>query len=352
MARWEGTLDGRVQGDGRGRIPGWARSLVQRAVFWVAVLNLVTIVGTGALSRGHTFWMPSNLQSLALSASEMVVLAVGSALLLGAGQFDISLGPNLILSSVVAAEVLLALSGGQSGIAGGGHQALPLAIAVSVLAGIAASTAVGAINGLVVVRFRVNALIATLGTLGIADGIALIVTNGADVANLPRSLQSDFGVARLGGVPEESIVALAVAVGLWFLLEKTGYGVRTLAIGSSGEAGRRAGINVGLHTWALFTLVGGLAGVSGVLDLMQFGTTNVAGHQTDALVAISAAVIGGATLSGGRASIGGATLGAIWIVVVESALVALSVSAYYQFVAVGAALIAAVAVDELRRQRP
>src|SRR5579884_1387659 len=340
MARWEGTLDGRVQGDGRGRIPGWARSLVQRAVFWVAVLNLVTIVGTGALSRGHTFWMPSNLQSLALSASEMVVLAVGSALLLGAGQFDISLGPNLILSSVVAAEVLLALSGGQSGIAGGGHQALPLAIAVSVLAGIAASTAVGAINGLVVVRFRVNALIATLGTLGIADGIALIVTNGADVANLPRSLQSDFGVARLGGVPEESIVALAVAVGLWFLLEKTG------------EAGRRAGINVGLHTWALFTLVGGLAGVSGVLDLMQFGTTNVAGHQTDALVAISAAVIGGATLSGGRASIGGATLGAIWIVVVESALVALGVSAYYQFVAVGAALIAAVAVDELRRQRP
>jgi ribose transport system permease protein len=320
-------------------------------VVWVAILDLALLITFGVLSPGHYFWGVTNLEGLARDAALITLLASGSAYLLGAGQFDISLGANVILSSVVAGKVIIALSGGENAAQLGQYPTLGPAVVVAVVAALATGALIGALNGFVVVRLKVNALIATLGMLGVASGTALILTNGADVPYLPRALQTGFGAASIAGIPDEAIVSGVIALGLWFVLAKNRFGLRTIAIGSSSEAMRRAGVKVDAHTWILFTMAGSLAGLAGLLDLSRFAATNVAGHQTDALAALSAAVIGGATLSGGLASIAGAVSGGILTVVIQSGLLSVGIPAFYQLIAIGAVLIVAVVADQRRRGR-
>jgi ribose transport system permease protein len=129
---------------------------------------------------------------------------------------------------------------------------------------------------------------------------------------------------------------------LWFVMAKTRFGLRTVAIGSSRDAATRAGLKTSLHVLALFVLMGALAGVAGVIDLSRFSTTNLSGHQTDALSAIAGAVIGGTSLFGGRVSIVGAVFGAILASILETGLVIQGLDPFYQLIAVGVVLIVAV----------
>jgi ribose transport system permease protein len=135
------------------------------------------------------------------------------------------------------------------------------------------------------------------------------------------------------------------------MLKLTRPGVRLLAMGSSREAAERSGLDVRAQTLVLFTVVGLLAGVAGVIDLARFGTTNVSGHQTDALAAIGAAVIGGTSLYGGHIGMGGALLGTLLAVILQDGLVIVGLSPFYQLIATGLVLIAAVYIDQQRKRR-
>ena len=129
----------------------------------------------------------------------------------------------------------------------------------------------------------------------------------------------------------------------------TGFGLRTVAIGSSREAAVRAGVAVDRHLVKLFVMMGLLVGIAGLLDVARFATTNVAGHQTDALAAIAAVVIGGSSLFGGVASVGGTILGTLIPVSLATGLVIMRVESFYQLIAVGIILILAVYWDQRRR---
>ena len=321
-----------------GRAPTRRRRAVTIAV-WVLALDAALVLAFGLLSTDQVFLSGASFQNIASAAAMPVVLAVGFALLLGAGEFDLSLGANLVLSSVVGAKLMTALGGG------------PWGVATGVAACVAVGSAVGAFNGVVVARARVNSLIATLGTTGVASGLALVVTDAADVP-VPPSLQDGFGLATMAGVPLPALVALAVAASAAMAMAYTRMGIRLLAIGSLRSAATRAGVRVDRFVVGLFTTVGALAGLAGFLDLARFATTTVSGHTLDPLAAAAAAVIGGTAISGGRVSILGAVAGALLAVILQTGLVIVGLPAFYQQITIGAILIAAVAGHQWRHPRP
>jgi ribose transport system permease protein len=333
----------------RRRVTGLAR----RTVFWIALIDLALIVAFGLLSKNHVYLTLGNFQNVSLNASQIVLLATGEAFLLGAGMFDISLGATLVLASVVGGRVLVALGGTSVQTSSGLYPHLAVGLIAAVLACLAAGALVGLVNGLVVTRLKVNSLIATLAMLGIATGTADLLAGGSDVTNVPPSLQSDFGSANfLGVVPDPVLLTAAIVAVLWWVLAKSRFGLRTLAIGSARVAATRAGIKVERHECTLFVMVGTLAGLAGFLDLARFATTNISGHTTDALAAIAGAVIGGTSLFGGIASIGGAVIGALLAVLLQTGLVIMNLQAFWQEIVVGIVLILAVHFDTRRRGRP
>jgi ribose transport system permease protein len=332
--------------------PGRFAAAFRSTPVGMAVIVVALIVLFGVLSPNGAFFRVSNLSTITLNVSVTMLLAVGITYVLGAGELDLSIGSNVVLSSVVAARVLVAVSGSPEQVRAGEYPDLALGIAAGTVAAIAAGTLFGLVNGLLVTRLRINSFIVTLGTMGIGTGLAYVVTNGVNVPNVPRSLQTGFGIEKLFGiVPYPMIVVLIIAAVLWYMLRRTRFGLYTLAIGSSREAAERAGIGSRRHVLALFVMMGALAGVAAMLDLTRFATTNIGGHQTTALAAIAAVVIGGTSLFGGRATIAGSMVAALIPVILGTGLVILGVPSFYQLIVVGAILIAAVFIDQRRRER-
>lgn len=316
-----------------------ARFRLSPVVATIAGLDLLVVVVFAVISPDHVFLELDTVSNVAAGAAQVVLLGVAISLLLGAGEFDVSLGANLVLSSVVGAKVMTAIAGPAA------DQTVALSIGAGAAAAIAAGTAFGLVNGLVVTRLGVTSLIATLGTLGIGTGAAYVVTGGVDVPGIPSELQTSFGIREVAGfLPLPALVALAVCIGAALLVAYTRFGLHTLALGSSREAARRAGLPIERHLLILFVLAGGLAGLAGVIDLARFTTTSIGGHQTDALAAIAGAVIGGTALWGGRVSITGTVLGCLLPVILGVGLVIQGLQPFYQFIVVGVVLIAAVAL--------
>jgi ribose transport system permease protein len=336
------------QTDSFGRLAAAARS----TPVGMAVIVVALVIIFGVLSPNGAFFRVSNLSTITLNVAVTMLLAVGITFVLAAGELDLSIGSNVVLSSVVAAEVLVGLSGTYDQVRVGEYPNLMLGIVAGSIAGILAGALFGAINGLLVTRLRINSFIVTLGTMGIGTGLAYVVSNGVNVPNVPRVLQTSFGIQKLFGViPYAMVVVLIISGALGYTLRSTRFGLHTLAIGSSREAAERAGIRSSRHVMALFILMGSLAGVAAVLDLTRFATTNVGGHQTTALAAIAAVVIGGTSLFGGRATIAGSMVASLIPVILGTGLVILGVPSFYQLIVVGAILIAAVFVDQRRRER-
>lgn len=330
---------------------GFAGRLRETTAFWM-FLSLLILVGVfGAISPNHVFFSLSNLFTIALNAAELMLLTVGMTYLLGAGQLDLSIGANLTLSSVLAAMTIVSLAGTPDEVAAGEYPNLAWAAVAGTLVALATGTLFGVLNGVLVTRLRLSSFLVTLATTGIGLGTTLVITHGANVPDLPRSLQTGFAVNRVFGiVPMPVILSLVVAAVLWFMLARTRFGIHTLAIGSSPEAASRAGIATGRHLTILFGLMGLLAGLAAMVDISRFATTNIGGHQTDNLQAIAATVIGGTSLFGGVASIPGGLVGTLIPVVLSTGLVIMRVDSFYQLIVVGIIIITAVYIDQKNRQ--
>ncbi len=327
-----------------------ADRLFQATAFWIGIALLAIVIVFGLITPDNAFLRPSNLLTIGLNAAQTMIVAVGMTYLIGAGQLDLSSGSNLSLSSGLAANTIVAVAGSPDQVATGVYPNLGLAVLAGVIVGVLAGGVFGFVNGLVVTRLHISSFIVTLATTGIGLGIALVLSGGGNVANIPRDLQLGFGSAKLFDlIPYPLILALVIAGILWAVMRLTGFGLRTVAIGSSREAAVRAGISVDRHVLELFVLQGVLVGIGALLDITRFATTNVSGHQTDALAAIAAVVIGGSSLFGGVASVGGTVLGTLIPVSLATGLVIMQVPSYYQLIAVGIILVVAVYWDQRRR---
>jgi ribose transport system permease protein len=320
------------------------------ATGWIYLALLIIVAGF-SIWGGSAFLAIGNFKDILYNSSEIVLLAMGAAFLIIAGQLDLSLGSVLVFSSVVGGKAMAALSGTTAQTEAGVFPHAGLGILVGIVVCIVAGAGWGLFNGLVVTRVKMPSFIVTLGTLGMALGLAEVITKGTNVSNLPPQIQSDIGAREFGGVPLLVIISLAIVAIAAVALAKTRFGLLTYAIGSNNESARRAGVAVDRHLLKLFVLAGALAGLAGAYDLARFNTTAVAGHSTDALTAITAVVIGGASLFGGSGTILLTAVGVLIPAVLQTGFVIVDVQPFWADVAIGAVLIVAVAIDQARRRQ-
>lgn len=314
--------------------PGhWARvqafSIEQLHIRIESLVVLIALATMMAILSPY-FLSVSNFMNILLATSTIGVLAIAATYVLGAGGLDLSLGSVLGLSGVVGAAVAVKFG-------------MPTPLAV--LATIGAGAAAGLINGVIITRAFVPAFIVTLGMLGIARGLALVLSDGRVIYGLPKAMVY-LGQGRPLGIPMPVIIFLLTAFVMHVILAYTRYGRHTLAIGDNESAARTAGINVERHRLTLYTLSGALAGLAGLLFATRINSGDPTAGITYELTAITAAIIGGTNLFGGRGSILGTMIGALIMGVLQNGLNLLAVQSYYQQMAIGAVLILAVFIDQ------
>ncbi|AMB59162.1 MULTISPECIES: ABC transporter permease [Microterricola] len=330
--------------------PSATRRVVTSTAFMIAIVVTVLILLFGVLSPNGVFLSAGNFRNLALDSAQLILLAVGMTFLVGAGELDLSIGANVILSSVVAAKVITFVGGTPEEILAGDYSNAATAILLGFLAAVVTGVLFGIVNAALVNMLRVSSFIVTLAMMSAGSGIAYIVTGGINVSSLPREMQKGFGSADLFGIiPIPAVIAVVIGLVAWFAMTKLRFGVHTLGMGSSLRAAERAGINIRRQRVKLFVIMGGIAGLVGFIDISRFLTTNIQGHQGDALAAIAAVVIGGTSLFGGRASILGSMIAAIIPAILINGLVIMRVGSFYQLVVTGVILLIAVGIDQRRR---
>jgi ribose transport system permease protein len=303
-----------------------------------------------SIVEGTAFLSAENFVTIAEDASELLLLAVGVTFVIITAGIDLSVGSILVLSSVIAAQTMVALSGTPEQVRNYQFPNQEVGIPVGIAAGLLVGLACGFINGLLVTKLKLTPFIATLGTLGVFLGTAQILSGGTNVPYVPTAVQSEIGTRDLlGFLPVPIAIGLVVVIVAILALHLTQFGRYTYAIGSNAEAARRVGINVDRHLLKVYTLSGFLAGLAGIIDVARFNTASVGAHTLDNLAAISAAVIGGTSLFGGIGTIVGTLVGTFIPAVLRNGFIIAGVQAFWQEVAIGIVLLLAVYIDQRRR---
>jgi ribose transport system permease protein len=306
---------------------------------WI-FLVLVVIIAIFSVLNFDAFASVFNLRNIMIDASSLLIVAVGMTFVIITGGIDLSVGSVLVFSQVVAALVMRQM--GAEGLA-----VIFAGLGSALLAGVAW----GLLNGLLIAKTRIPALIVTLGTLGMAQGAALLLSGGINVRQaVPTELVTTVGIGRLFEIPYLVLIAAGITIVGVILLHLTRFGRHTYAIGSNAEASRRAGINVSRHLIKVYAMSGLLAGVAGYLLLARFTTTTIEGHGTTNLQSIAAVVIGGTSLFGGIGTVFGTVVGVFIPAILRNGFIIIGVEPFWQQVAVGAVLILAVYVDQLKRR--
>ncbi|GAA2512093.1 ABC transporter permease [Winogradskya humida] len=304
---------------------------------WILGVLLVIIVAF-SVAAGDKFLSVSNFSLIAQNVAVWAVLGVGMTFVIITSGIDLSIGSVLVFSSVIAAKVMQSAGGD-------GWSTALIGVAAALVAGIAW----GSLNGFLIAKAKIPPLIVTLGALSVALGLAQVVTGGIDIRSVPEVL-TDFNIyIKILGIPALPFVALIVLVIGGVVLHKTKFGRYTYAIGSNELGARRVGIKVDRHLVFVYGLSGAMAGLGAMLSLAQFGTTTIAGQSLTNLNVIAAVVIGGTSVFGGEGSIFGTVIGLFIPAVLQAGFVIVGVESFWQGVAVGSVLVAAVYVDQSRR---
>ena len=277
------------------------------------------------------FFSSANIVGLLLSVAQIGMVACTMMLCLASRDFDLSVGSVIAFSGVLGA-IILERTG---------------SIAFAVGGGLAAGALIGAGNGVLIAYLRVNALIATLATMLMVRGLAFIVSKGQAVGIANDSF-IDFGDARMLGIPLPVWVTAACFLVFGVLLNHTVFGRNTLAIGGNPEAARLAGVRVErLRVW-IFMLQGLITAMAGLILSSRITSGQPNAAQGFELDVISACVLGGVSLQGGKARIFGVLIGVLIMGTVENVMNLLDVDAFYQYLMRGIILLAAVLLDQLK----
>ncbi|MCS7224827.1 MAG: ABC transporter permease [Armatimonadetes bacterium] len=310
---------------------GWA-SLWQAE--WLAPL-LATVLLSAALSAFvPPFRTWENISNIGFQSATILLVATGETLVIISAGIDLSVGSALALVGVVTALLL------QKG----------WAISLSVLAGLGSGLLTGAVNGFLVVVGRIPPFIATLGMMGIARGLALVISGAVNISLPPESPFLELGTRRFLAIPVPFLIALVVALFCQMLLSLTRYGRHLYAVGGNREAARLSGVPVGWVTFLVFSLCGLITGLGGIVETARLSIGQPTGGALYELHAIAAAVIGGASLAGGRGSVLGTLLGGLLMAVIRNGSDLLNIPYEWQQVILGVLVVLAVLLDQLRRR--
>jgi ribose transport system permease protein len=321
------------------RRTGHWRRIQQTSVerFHVRLESIVVLLGLAAIMAVSSpyFLTIGNILNILLATSTIGILAIGATFVICSGGIDLSLGSVMGLSGVAGASLAVNWSAPAS-----------LAIVACLVAG----TLAGLVNGILITRALMPPFIVTLGMLGVARGLALVIANGRVFYGLPDRM-TYIGQGRPFGLPMPVIILLVTALVCHCILAYSRFGRHTLAMGDNEGATRAAGINVDRQRLILYSLSGGLAGLAGLVFAARINSGDPTAGNSYELTAITAAIIGGTNLFGGRGSILGTIIGALIMGVLQNGLNLLAVQAYYQQMAIGGVLILAVFLDQYQARK-
>jgi ribose transport system permease protein len=317
----------------------WQHALVRVGVLPLLLLLAVVVFGLVA----PNFLTGQNLLNVARQSTFLAMVAMGQMLALLTGGFDLSVGKTLAITSVVGAMVM-------AGTKGMFPDAVGISIALGMLAGIAAGTLVGVVNGVGVALFDVSPFMMTLGTASISFGIALTMTSGVPVYGLPDEFGNIFGFGLFLDIPTPVYVTALLYVGLYVILSWTAMGRYFYAIGGNFKASVLSGINTRFYLFMAYVLCGFMAAMAGVIltARLETGEANIGASMP--LDSIAACVIGGVSLRGGVGRLGSVVLGAVFIGLIQNGMDLARIESYLQEVVIGLLLIMAVIADQLRHR--
>jgi len=312
------------------RLRAWASGMASRS----GIVLVFALLFAGLSVAVPDFLSGRNIQGLLLSVTLIGSVAATMMFVLALGEVDLSVASIVAFAGVVASTVI-----SQS------HS-----IGLGIGAGILAGGGVGLVNGVLVARFKVNSLIATLAMMEIVRGLAYLVSNG-DAVMITEEAFFDLGSGAFLDIsyPVWSTIAGFVCFG--FLLNRTVFGKHVLAVGGNSEAARLAGLPVTRIKIAVFTLQGLVTGFAGVMLASRMSLGDPKTSMGLELGVISACVLGGVSLTGGVATISGVLVGVLIMGSVQNAMSLLNVPTFYQYLIRGGILLLAVMFDQYRRSR-
>ncbi|WNC90282.1 L-arabinose ABC transporter permease AraH [Paraburkholderia sp. FT54] len=306
----------------------WWQQITEYSLIVIFVVMFVTM----SLTVDH-FFSIENMLGLALSISQIGMVACTMMFCLASRDFDLSVGSTVAFAGVLCAMVLNATGN----------------TFIAIVAAVAAGGVIGFVNGAVIAYLRINALITTLATMEIVRGFGFIVSHGQAVG-----VSSDTFIA-LGGLSFFGVslpiwVTLLCFIVFGVMLNQTVYGRNTLAIGGNPEASRLAGINVERTRVYIFLIQGAVTALAGVILASRITSGQPNAAEGFELNVISACVLGGVSLLGGRATISGVVIGVLIMGTVENVMNLMNIDAFYQYLVRGAILLAAVLLDQLKNR--
>ena len=306
------------------------KKLFKNSTFFIFLVLVAMCVFTAIAEPA--FLKISNILSTARAFSSIAIAGIGVLMVILTGGIDLSAGSIYGLAGVISAMCCFNLGMG---------------VFPAMVMGVLAGAVFGFLNSLLVIYCKLPPFIATLGTQQIIRGVCTILTKGYPISKLPEGYMF-LGQGEFLGIPMAVWCMVVVAIICHIFLEETVTGRRIFALGGNAEATRISGINTKGLLMLVYTLCAVLAGFAGIITASKLGVgqpTAGTGFETDA---ISAAVIGGASLSGGAGSVVGTVIGAAIIGVLRNALVLLSVDSYWQMLIMGLVIVGAVTLDQLR----
>lgn len=279
------------------------------------------------------FFTVSNTQDVVRQGSTLAILTFGQMFAVLTAGVDLSVGSILGIASVV--DALLAKQYG---------------IPVGAVAALGVGVAAGLVNGFFIARLEVNPFIVTLGTLSVFQGVALTISGGSYIQNMPPGF-SDLGYNSFGPIPLAAGVAAIVFFVVLIVLTQTRFGRAAYAVGGNPEAARLSGINLIRTRWLVYILTGLTAGVAGVVLSSRVSSGQPLLGQGLELQSVAAVVLGGVSLFGGEGSAVGVLFGVLLVSFLQNGLNLMNVSSFLQYAIIGGALVLAVTLDRLSTSR-
>ena len=310
--------------------PVWWRNAVDEYSLVLIYIVLFAVLSSSV----QYFFSLDNVVAVALSVSRIGMVACTMMFCLASRDFDLSIGSTVAFAGVTCAMVANATG----------------SVMLGLIVSLAAGAVIGFINGAIIAKLKINALITTLAMMEIVRGLAFLVSKGQAIGVANEAFYV-LGTSIFLGVPLPVWITGICFVVFGVLLNKTAYGRNTLAIGGNPEATRLAGVAVDRTRIVIFLVQGVIAAFAGIILASQITSGQPNSGQGFELDVISACVLGGVSLAGGRASISGVLIGVLIMGTVQNAMDLMNIDTFYQYIVRGAILLAAVLIDQLKNRR-
>lgn len=295
------------------------------------LVGVIVVLSVAFSFVNPNFLTTDNLRNVLVAVAVVGIMSIGQCFVIIAREIDLSVGSVMGLSGLCGAWLMAA----------GLNPWVAVALAIGV------GAAAGFVNGLIVVLFRVNSFIATLGMLSVARGLTQVISGGLPIMVDPEVMF--LGQGSFLDIPVQVLIFLGLVIVGQFILKRSVIGQRIVAVGDNDEAARLSGIPIASTRIAVFVVSGALAAIAGIVYTAQVSVAEAQAGTGLELDVIAAVVIGGASLSGGRGSILGAMLGAYLLGALRNAFILLELSPFLQQMSVGLVIVLAAIFDQVRQ---